>query len=1260
MEIKPTSASFLDYLDELEGLSPEACEEKIRNFPVDTALKEKLRRCLAARDASRHFMVDTPTLVGGVMGSGSSGAGPPPKKPDTERSPATQAIIRLGANGMTFGKYRLHQFLASGTFGEVWSAKHHWLDTPDTKPTCLKLLYPENTRLEAALDEARLMATVHHPNVVAVKEVDCASINGENIWYIEMELIGSGDGEQFAAASSLQNIGARGGKPTLSPTQAARIMLDICGGVHAAHQRQLVHRDLKPENILIHPATLQAKVTDFGIAGSLRQSGDGENVSKSKVRSLGTPAYMAPEQAEGDITIQSDVYALGAILYFLLIGHPPYEARAGLTGTAAAMDILDQIRTGIGPIPLPDDHRIVPPTLRAICHKAMAKNLSDRYASASEMAKDINAWLDHRPTSAYPPTPMMSAALFMRRYPKESIFALAIGLLTLAGTFFYVYRINIEKNIARREARLARLAADRARAAERRALHEAAVAIRERRASQRNAYRADIIAAESAIAGGNAGLGRATLRHAPALYRGWEYDFLQRELNCKAYRPPVDHPVIALRWSRHTPILYASTGVSRIQIAPGVPIKRFSVDRTELFPLTSARSSPSGDLAAGLLLRHDHYHVEVFNSRTMKRLGISPFRTYVIGRSRLLPLAWSPHGHFLATLGPHGRTVRVCRVPGFTVTHVIRLATAAESYPLSSTGGDPTTATSLEWLENGTLVAMNGNHSLLIRQHRNGTYSPAGVGWGEMFPDPSPVLSADANPRSPYLALGLADGYLVVTRLRSGYKQEPYFYYPISGRLPVESVAWSPHGNSIYAGLRSGLIQHFSFNPLVAAIGRPPFWLLGEATGVAGPVLRLTVSGDGKRIAAVDRQGRVYIWNQSEFYKPVIVPVQFPKSDRLANPATVKMLVSPMPGEELLNTGMLGLSVAGGNGETTVFGGRTGRYAGAIFTYQLHQHIVREIFSGVHGMWLSQLCRSGKTLAGVYHWPEITKSGATRLVFIRTDRGREIIRQVTLPYYFQSLYGLALSPRGHRWIDVSDGRISWGRTERSGRGSFHRPTLAARFASIPLRNMNLAAWLSDRELVLGGFYRGHAAVVFSTIPISRKSEARHLASKMISAPPIMLDHGDWVTALAANRRARVIVAGTANGYLWQVKSGSRPVLLKSTPGSEIEGIAFNASADRYAVISESGNLRIWRPGWRQPVLTLNNLHIRGHGVTWCSSGHLVISSNLPTLTLLDGRSPIQHPPVHPSLKSRSKHRNEGAVRPDVTEGAIKTGPIDFR
>jgi serine/threonine protein kinase/WD40 repeat protein len=1250
MEIKPTSASFLDYLDELEGLSPEACEEKIRNFPVDAVQKEKLRRCLAARDASRKFMVDTPTLVGGVMGSGSSSAGQSPKKPNTERSPATHAITRLGATGMTFGKYRLHQFLASGTFGEVWSAKHHWLDTPDTKPTCLKLLYPENTQLEAALDEARLMAAVHHPNVVAVKEVDCASINGENIWYIEMELIGSGDGDQFTPASSLQNFGASGGKPTLSPTQAARIMLDVCGGVHAAHQRRLVHRDLKPENILINPATLQAKVTDFGIAGSLRQTSGSENVSKSKIRSLGTPAYMAPEQAEGDITIQSDVYALGAILYFLFTGHPPYEPRTGLTGTAAALDILDQIRAGTGPLPLPEDQRPIPPTLRAICHKAMARNLNERYAGASEMAKDINAWLDHRPTSAYPPTPMMSAALFMRRYPKESIFALTIGLLALAGTFFYIYRINIERNIARGEAHLARLAADRARSAERRAVHEAAVAIRERRASQRNAYRADITAAESALAAGNAGSGRAALRHTPVQYRGWEYDLLERELDCNAYQPKLDHPVIALRWSRHKPILYASTGVSRIQITPGLPIKRFSVDRSEMLPPTAVQFSPSGDLAAGLLLPHDHYHIEIFNSRTKQRLGIRPFRTYVIGSSRLPPMAWSPHGHFFAALGPRGRTVRVCRVPAFTVTQVIRLPTAAKSYPLSSTAGDPATATSLEWLENGTLVAMNGNHSLLIRQHRNGLYKPAGVGWAEMFPDQSPVLSADANPRGPYMAFGLADGYLVVTLLQNSYKQEPYFCYPSGGRLPVESVDWSPHGNSIYAGLRSGVIQHFSFNPLVAAIGRPPIWLLGWATGVAGPILRLAVSGDGKRIAAVDRRGRVYQWNQSEFYKPVITPVQFLKTDRHANPVTVNMLISPMPGQEILNTRMLGLSAAGGNGETAVFGGRTGRYAGAIFSYHLRQHIVREIFSGVRGMWLSQLCQSGRTLAGMYHWPKITKSGATRLVFIRTDHSREIIRQVTLPSYFESVSGLALSPQGHRWIDVSDGRIAWGRTGRSGRGHFHRTALAARFFSIPLGQMNLAEWLGERQLVLGGFYRGHAAVVFSAIPSSHQTKVRHPASNMISAPPIMLDRGDWVTALAVNRRARVIVAGTANGYLWQIKAESRPVLLKSTPGSEIEGIAFNASADRYAVISESGNLRIWRPGWRQPVLTLNNLHVRGHGVTWCSSGHLVIISNLPTLTILDGRPPIRHPPVHPSHSRRSKHRKEGEFGPTSLKG----------
>jgi hypothetical protein len=125
----------------------------------------------------------------------------------------------------------------------------------------------------------------------------------------------------------------------------------------------------------------------------------------------------------------------------------------------------------------------------------------------------------------------------------------------------------------------------------------------------------------------------------------------------------------------------------------------------------------------------------------------------------------------------------------------------------------------------------------------------------------------------------------------------------------------------------------------------------------------------------------------------------------------------------------------------------------------------------------------------------------------------------------------------------------------------------------------------------------------------------------------------------------VIWAGTNKGYIWQIKQGQRPILLKSTPGSPIEGIALNAAINRFAGISESGEIRIWKLGGRHPVLTISNLHVRGHDVAWCGTNRLVVASSSPMIYILDGRpvegvkrqnaAPPRHRPPTASTRSPS-------------------------
>ena len=1135
--------------------------------------------------------------------------------------------------GGTFGKYILHRFLASGTFGEVWSAKHHWLDTREAKPTCLKLLYPENTQLEAALDEARLMAAVHHPNVVAVKEVDCAELDGQTIWYIEMEFIGgTGADEDFTAAPSLQSIGAKNGQPTFTPVRAARIMVGICEGVHAAHQRQLVHRDLKPENILLDPQSQQAKVTDFGIAGSLRQTDDGAKATSRKTLALGTPAYMSPEQAAGDITIQADIYALGAILYFLLSGRPPYRACAGLTGTAAAMDVLEQVRSGVRPTPLPNNLHI-PPTLRAICEKAMSHTPTSRYASANQMAQDIHAWLDRRPTVAYPLTTIQAAALFASRYPKETIFSFSIALLLTGGTIFYVHRINIQKKFAQHEAAMARLAAQQAIAARLKAVHEAVVAIRARRESRQRAYQAGIGAAENALLSSDFSTGRSALRQTPAACRGWEYYYLHRALGCSARRTALRGRILSLQWLKHRRVFAALTGQYFAEVGNRQPMAMPTACSSHLIPVLIKDDTVNNPLALALVTVHDQFATVLVNRRSLKQVGINRVPTRPVGRERLAPFCWSPHGRRVAIVGPGGRTIRICTVPNFRMVQRVVLP----DYRATSAGGGPATwlapdAAGLEWLSGNKLIAIGGNLAVMIRSQAGGLYAPAHAGWRIMFPDSALILSAAMRPNAadgqPMIAFGLADGTLVVKSFLSG-GTGPYFYTMVNA-IPLEAVAWSPDGRTLYTGSRDGIVLRYGFHPLKYMGGEGPAFIeKGYTFGVMGPVQNLLVSDDGKQIAATDPRGNAYVWRESEFNiqgEATIRRMTAPTSARQSRDAEIWncTVTRENGGEILLTTQMLGTVIAGGYGPSLVFGGRVGKYAGNIFTFDPSTGRGREVFVGLHHCALFQLCAgANEIVAALYHKQTTNAAGGARLVLIHLLQPKQA-EVIALPDYFSSAEGVSISGNGKYWLDVSGRNLVWGTTSQASNGQNSdgvspQPTYA--LGDIPAGRMQISQWLGLRSVAVGGLYRGHAAVLFFTLPMTTARRSDQLSHKLMpSTHPVMLDQNDWVTAMATDPSSNTVVVGTENGYIWQVTAGRKPRLLKATPGSSVQSIAFDANLNRYAEISRSGTLRIWKPGTPHALLLLNNLQVRGHGVAWCAKGRLVIASSLPGLYILNGSS----------------------------------------
>jgi WD40 repeat protein len=235
------------------------------------------------------------------------------------------------------------------------------------------------------------------------------------------------------------------------PRAAARLISVVAGAVHYAHERGILHRDLKPSNILLDRQG-QPHVTDFGLA---RRIG-AESTLTGSGAVLGSPSYMAPEQAAGrtnEITTATDVYGLGAIFYVLLTGRPPFRC-------ASALETMEQVRSMA-----PEPPRRVTPRLdrdlETICLKCLEKEPARRYASAAALAEDLDRWLAGRPIQARRTGALRRVALWARRRPYVSgmIACVAVLFCLGLGTVFWEWRaaVTARKNmeVALYESRIA-------------------------------------------------------------------------------------------------------------------------------------------------------------------------------------------------------------------------------------------------------------------------------------------------------------------------------------------------------------------------------------------------------------------------------------------------------------------------------------------------------------------------------------------------------------------------------------------------------------------------------------------------------------------------------------------------------------------------------------------------------------------------------------------------------------------------------------
>jgi tetratricopeptide (TPR) repeat protein len=305
--------------------------------------------------------------------------------------------------------YEILDVLGRGGMGIVYKARHCRLQRLVALKMILAGGHAGPQDLARFRTEAEAVARLQHPHIVQIYEVG----EQHGLPYCALEFV---DGGSLARKLA--------GTP-LPAQQAAQVVATLAEAMHAGHERGIVHRDLKPDNVLL-TASGAPKVTDFGLAKKL----DGSAGRTASGVIVGTPSYMAPEQARGrvnEVGPAADIYALGAILYEALTGRPPFKA-------ATPMDTVLQVINN-EPVPPRRFQPAVPPELETICLKCLRKEPAHRYATAAAVADDVNRFLNGEPIQARPSTAWERTIKWAKRKPAWAalIGVSALALLALFG-----------------------------------------------------------------------------------------------------------------------------------------------------------------------------------------------------------------------------------------------------------------------------------------------------------------------------------------------------------------------------------------------------------------------------------------------------------------------------------------------------------------------------------------------------------------------------------------------------------------------------------------------------------------------------------------------------------------------------------------------------------------------------------------------------------------------------------------------------------